>query len=153
MLLAGLERHAKCGIAVHVNRATDDAAGHKALVGVLASEECRVRTAVAHRNSEALRRTKDDVGTPASRRRQQGQGQNVGSHREAHLMAGTGGAEFHVVAHRTARGRVLHKGSKELVGGLEAHRIAKNQLYANGLSAGLKQGLGLGIDVVVDKKL
>ena len=153
MLLAGLECHAKCGIAIHVNGSTNDASGHKALVGVLASEECGMRTAVAHRNSESLRRTKDDVGTPASGRRQQGQRQNVGSYGQAHLVAGTGSAELDVIAYGTAGSRVLHKGSKKLVGGLKAHRIAKHQLYADGLSAGLKQGLGLGVDVVVDKKL
>ena len=153
MLLAGLERHAQSRLAVDVNGAANDAARHKALVGILAGKKGRMRTAVAHGNAHALRGSKHDVGTPASGRRQEGKGEYVGRHREAHLVAGAGRAELHVVPNAAAGRWVLHQCAKECVGRLKGHGVAEHQLNPDGLRPGLQQGLGLGVDVVVHEKL
>jgi hypothetical protein len=64
-------------------RRTDDAAGHEALVLVVAGQEGRVRAAVAHRHAKALRGADADVGAPLARRRELRQRQQVRC--DAHL--------------------------------------------------------------------
>ena len=153
MLLAGLKGHAKGWLAVDVNGPTNNTARHKALVGVFAGKECSVRTTIAHGNSQALARPKHHVGTPGSGGRKQGQGQNIGSYGQANFVASAGSTELHVVAHRTAGCGVLHQCSKKFLARLKRHGVAKDELHAYRLGTGLQQGLGLHVDVLIDKEL
>ena len=137
MLLAGLQGHAKGGLAVDVNSPTNNAARHKTLVGVFTGKECRVRTPIAHGNAQALARTKHHVGTPGSGRRKKSQGQNVGSYGQANFVASACSTELHIVAHRTTGRGVLYQCSKKFLVRLKSHGVAKNELHANRLGTSL----------------
>ena len=69
VLLAGLQRQPEGRAALGVLRHADEAPGHVALVLVLHREEGGVRTAVAQRHAEALRRAERDVGAHLAGRR------------------------------------------------------------------------------------
>ena len=66
------------GVAVRVDGHADEPPRQRALECVARGEEAGVRTAVAHRHAEALRRTDHGVGAPLARRRQQRQREEVG---------------------------------------------------------------------------
>ena len=79
VLFARLQGHAQGRLAAHVFRDADDAAGHGALVLVLAGEESGVRAAVAQRHAEALRRTEGDVRAHFTGRFRQHQRKQIAS--------------------------------------------------------------------------
>src|SRR5204863_3180504 len=77
VLLAGLQRHPVCRVAVRVDRDADDPTRRLTHVPVERREESGVRAAVAHRYAETLRVAEDDVGAPLAGGRQQGETEEV----------------------------------------------------------------------------
>jgi hypothetical protein len=80
VLLARLQAMRSARLPLRINRYTDDAARHGALVIVARGEERRVRTAKAHGHAEALRAADGDVRTQFTRRLEQRQRQKIGRH-------------------------------------------------------------------------
>ena len=98
VLLARLQREAVRMAAVGIDRRADEPARHRPLELVPGREECRVRSAVAHRHAEALRVADDDIGAPFARRRQQRQCEEIGRHAEKCVFCVNGiGDRAHVV--------------------------------------------------------
>jgi hypothetical protein len=79
VLFARGQRHSVRGVAVGIDRHTDEPAGHVSDVRLARGKERRVRPAIPQRDAEALRVAEDDVGPHVSWRRDQRQCQQVGS--------------------------------------------------------------------------
>ena len=143
MLLARLQRHAQCGVAVGIDRYADDAARHRALVRIAAGKVGCVRTAVAHGHAEALRGTQHHVRAPFARRREQHQAQDIGCHRDGHAVGLGTCDEIGVVMHRAFGSRVLQQCAVHLVAQRHALEIADHQINAERLGTCLQQFDGL----------
>ena len=107
MLLARLQRHTQCPVALAVDRNTNDTAWYQPLVVVVASKKCRMRPSVPHGHTEALAVAHDSVGTPLARRAKQGQRQQITGY--GHIHPGSLGplGERPVIRHSTRLIRVL----------------------------------------------
>ena len=109
VLLAGLQREAIGGLAFGVDRDADQAAGHRALVGVAAGHERGMRAAEAERHAEALRVADDDVRAPFAGRGDQGQREQVGGDGDEAAAGVHGVGQRLVVMDRAERVRVLQQ--------------------------------------------
>ena len=78
VLLAGLQRQPVCGVAGGVDRDADEAARHLPLEAGPDRHVAGVRAAEAHRDAEPLAAPDGDVRAPLPRRRDEGEGQEVG---------------------------------------------------------------------------
>ena len=87
VLFAGLQRHAVGGIAVHVDRDADDAAGDLADELFAGGEEGGVRAAVAHGHAEALGISEDHVGAHFAGRGEQRQAEQIGGDGDQNAVA------------------------------------------------------------------
>jgi hypothetical protein len=139
VLLASLKSHTKSTLTTRILGNTDNASGHEALELVLAGEEGGVRTTVTHRDTEALSRTDDDIGTEFTRSLQQGERKQVRA--DDHETAGLVGRlrELLVIDDATVGGGVLDEHSGQTLQGLSVQlgNITNLHLPAQGLSTGL----------------
>jgi hypothetical protein len=78
VLLARLQREAIRASAICIDGNADEPSGHRALEAVAGGEISGVRTPIAHRHAEALRRAHDDVGAPFAGRHEQREREHVG---------------------------------------------------------------------------
>ncbi len=143
MLLARLQCHAQCRVALRIDGYADDAPGHGALVGFAAGKVRRVGSAVAHRDAEALRAADHHIGSPLARRRQQHQAQHVGRH-------GNGGSvcfgfthKVRVIVNLAIRARILEQCAENAVVQLGCFEVADDQFDAHRRGACLQQIDGL----------
>ena len=112
VLLAGLQRHAQCAVAVRIYAYTNDTAGNAAFKIILSSKECSMRAAISQWHAKTLRRTKGHIGTQLARRGKQRKRQQVGSH--SHISAGSMYFinKAAVIFYTTLIIRVLHEGTE-----------------------------------------
>ena len=80
MLLTCLQSHTVTNLSILIFRKSDDTSRHVTLIFITRCEISSRRTTVKHRNTEALRTSEYDVGTPFTRRNQQGKTQNIRIH-------------------------------------------------------------------------
>ena len=152
VLLAGLQREAIGRRAARIDRQADETAGHGALERILHRHVGGVRSAIAHRHAEALRRADRDVGAEFTGRGQQRQRQQVGGDdRDAAFImeCGDRGAR---VAHRAVcawilKQRAEHLGLVEIV-----RRIADDQRPAERLGAGAQHRQRLRMHRLIDEE-
>ncbi len=114
VLLARLQREAIGRLAFGIDGDADQAARHRALVGVAAGHERGMRAAEAERHAEALGVADHDVRAPFARRGDQGQREQVG---------GDGRPRRRVHA-RASRQRLVVADLAERVGVLQQHAEA-----------------------------
>ena len=86
VLLARLQRHAVREVAVRIDRDADDAAGRLPDERFARREKRGVRSAVAHRHAEPLRAADDDVRAHFARRNGDRQREQIGGHRDEHVL-------------------------------------------------------------------
>ena len=126
VLLAGLEGEPVGGLAVGIDRDTDQAAGQLALEAVLDADVARVRAAEAHRHAEALGGSDRDVRAQLPGRGQQRQPEQVGGD-DRPRAPGLGGRDRRAqVADRPAGARVLQQHAEEL-----ALRLRRDQILGH----------------------
>ena len=116
VLLAGLQGQPEGGPALGVLRHAHDPPRQVALVLLLRGEERGVRPAVAHRHPEALGRAERHVRAELARRAEEGQGEQVGRHRQQGAFGVGALGEAGEVADDAVRGRVLHEHAEEALG-------------------------------------
>ena len=153
VLLAHTQSHTQCGVALHVDTPADDAAGEAALESLGDGEETCVRTAEAHRQTEALVAAKGAVGTHLAGSLEQGQGHQVGGHTHEDAQLVSLGDELGVVRHLAKLVGILDHGAEEGVVELYLGGLADNNLYAARSGVGAHHVEGLREDAVVDENL
>ena len=128
----------------------DQAAGHVALVGVLAGHEAGMRAAETERHAETLGRAHGDVGAPLARRGQHGQRQQVRGHGHHRALRVRGVGQLAVVGHRAGAVRVLqqHAEAFRQAFGLVAH----GDFDVQALGAGAHDLDGLRVHVARDEE-
>ncbi|MPL94939.1 hypothetical protein SDC9_41102 [bioreactor metagenome] len=151
MLFAGLQAEPVGLVAAAVDRDADDAAGHRPLQLVARRHEGRVRSAIAHRHAEALRRAHGDIGPHRARLLQQAQRQKVGrDHRQS-----LGGVELFdqvgEVADMAMGARILEDRAEDLVGD-QRLGLAPDDLDTQGQRPGLDHADRLRMQVHVDEE-
>ena len=109
VLFARLQREPVRGVAVRVDGDADQPARQRTLEFVARREVCRMRTAVAHRHAESLRRTDHRVGAPFARRREQRQREDIGGHDDLRVLRVERRGELAVIAHVARRTRILQQ--------------------------------------------
>ena len=152
MLLARLQCQTVSGVIVSVDRDTDDTAGDGTLVLVLRGKITCRRTAVEHRNTEALTATEHHVRTPFARRRQQYEAHQVSRYSYAHILGVSCLHKRTIIFDLTVAIRVLHDGGEYLVGKLKRLEVARHHLDALRLHAGMDHSLGRLKHVLIDEE-
>ena len=127
VLLARLQREAVRRPAVRVDGHADQATRHRALVLVARCEVAGMRSAVAHRHAETLRRADDDVGAPFARRAEERQREEIGSDHHVSSRGVDRRRERAIVAHVAIRAGKLEQ-HRESSGGGGVHRRAGHDL-------------------------
>ncbi len=127
MLLAGLQGEAIGRRTARIHRQADDAAGQRALQRVAHRHVGGVRSAIAHRDAEPLRRSDRDVGAELAGRSEQGERQQVRGHDRKRPLGAQRCDRRAEVAHRTRCARILqqradHFGLVELGQGIADHQ-------------------------------
>ncbi len=150
VLFTGLHRHAQCQFTAAVFWDTDNTARQWTLVLVTGRKEGSVWTTVAHRYTEALRRTKYHVGTHFAWRLQHHQAHDVSSNRYDTFFRLYVGNQLLKVVQLTKAVWVLEQGSKYVVVGCFTGR-SHNDFKAKHFSAGFYHVDGLWVDVVSDE--
>ena len=117
VLLAGLQGQAVGRLAFGVDRDPDQAARHRALVGVAAGHERGMRATEAERHAEALGVADDDVGAHLARRLEQGQREQVGGDHEQRVVRMDHPGIAVPFGEPAARRRVLHQHAEIIAGG------------------------------------
>ena len=135
MLLTRLQSQAVSRAIVGVYRDTDDASGDGTLILVLRGKITCRRTAVEHRNTEALAATEHNVRTPFARRRQQHKAHQVSCHSHAHILGTRLLYERTIVLDLAVSVRILHDGGEYLVGKLKRLEVARYHFDALRLHA------------------
>mmetsp|Transcript_26413 Transcript_26413/g.67196 ORF Transcript_26413/g.67196 Transcript_26413/m.67196 type:complete len:1036 (+) Transcript_26413:699-3806(+) len=153
VLLARLHRHAQRGLALRVDGHADDAAGHHALVLVVARQKRGVRAAVAQRHAKALRGANHDVGAPLAGGRQAGERQQVSGH--AHLDVGGVrlGHQALVVGDGAVSGGGLQQHAAHVLAVAERRLVHHHRLQPQPLRARLAHRDGLGVALAGDEEL
>ena len=142
MLLARLQCQTVSGVIVSVDRDTDDTAGDGTLVFVLRGKITCRRTAVEHRNTEALTATEHYVRTPFARRRQQHEAHQVSRYSHTHILGVSCLHKRTIIFDLTVAIRVLHDGGEYLVCKLKRLEVSRHHLNALRLHARMNHGLG-----------
>ncbi len=135
VLFARLQGEAVGRLAFGIDRHADQAARHRALVGIAAGHERRVRATETERHAEALRVADDDVGAPFARCGDQGQGEQVGGNGDEAAARVHGIGQRLVVADLAEGVGVLQQHAE----GVDVHRFAvigDDDFDAQGLGAG-----------------
>ena len=153
VLLARLQRHAQSRSSLHVFRHADQATRHRTRVRFLRRHERRVRTAVAHRHTEALGAADDDVGALLARRGDQTQGQRIGGDDGKGVFGVRRRDESGEVADAAGGARILHEDGADagVVG--EGVDVVDDDLDLQRLHPRLHDGDGLRVGVFTDKDL
>jgi hypothetical protein len=111
-----------------------------------------VRPAVAHRDTEALRRAHDDVGAPLPRRGEQHQREQVGRDRDEHATRVQILDERAVVTHDAGGTGVLQQHAEHAIEGHVSVRIADDHADADGLGTRSDDVDRLRVTLVVDEE-
>ena len=153
VLLAHAESHTESGVALGIDRPTDDATWESALKHLGKGKETCGRATVSHRDTETLCTAKGTVGTHLARGLQDGQRHEVGSHTNKNTQLVALGDKGRPILCLAKLVGVLHKSSK--VGAIQLHLVslARNDLDATGGSVGLHHGKRLRQDALVDEHL
>ena len=151
MLLAGLQGQPIGRFALGVDRHSDQATGHRALVGIAATHEGGMRAAKAEWHAKALAVADDDIGTPFARRADQGQGKQVGGDRDQGAARVRGFGECGVVVDPAKRVRVLQQHA-ETVDARRFGVIANVQFDVEAVGARVQHFEGLRVHRVGDKE-
>lgn len=114
VLLTGLEGKTVGRVALGILGDTDETAGHPALVFILAGKEGGVGTTIAEWNTEALRVSEGNVGTPLAGRSEHGQGHEVGGSDDLTAISVDLVGKTLVVGDVTAGIGVLFDGGREI---------------------------------------
>mmetsp|Transcript_36211 Transcript_36211/g.72001 ORF Transcript_36211/g.72001 Transcript_36211/m.72001 type:complete len:292 (-) Transcript_36211:371-1246(-) len=152
VLFTCLHGHAVSGLALRVDRHPDDATGHLSRHGLVRREEPSVRSAVAHRHTEALRRADGYVRSPRARRLQVREGEEVARARHLATRRLDLSGELCVVEDGAVGGRILHERARDLLGELERLVVAGDNLHAKASRPRLHDGQCLRVDALVDEK-
>ena len=143
MLLAGLQRHAISLLASSVSGDPNDPPWNSSFVIVACCEEGRMGATIAHRDPEALGASEYDISPHFSRRLEQSQAHQIGSHQGDGFMPmellGCCAEIDEVAQHRG----VLKEGTEQL-GAVDLLEIAYYQFKAKTRCAGFKDVDGLG---------
>ena len=124
VLFARLQGHAQRRLAFGVARQSDDATGQQTLELIARGKERRMRSAVAHRHTKALRVTNNDIGAPLSRRGQQAQRQQIARHRDQRASGVRRFAHSAIIDHGAIGARILQQRAEHRVVERERARIA-----------------------------
>ncbi len=151
VLFAGLQGQAVGRVALGIDRNADQAARHRALVGVTAGHEGGVRATEAERHAETLAVADHDVRAPFARGSQQGQGQQVGGHGHQAAACVHGIDQRLVVADLAEGVRILQQQAERFRFQCFG-RGADAQHDAHGLGAGTQQFQGLRVHGVVHEE-
>ena len=147
MLLAGLHGQAQRRLAEAVDGNADQTAWHVALERILGGEVRRVRATKAQWYAKALCAANGDVGTEFARRRQQGQGHQVGGHGDQCVGGVEAFGQFAVVEHVAVAGRVLQQGAEERADIGQFALIAHHHIDTQWLGTGAQHVEGLWVAV------
>ncbi len=143
VLLAGLQRHAQCGLAAAIHGDADDAPRRGALVRVAKGEVGRVWTAETHGHAETLAGADHDVGAQGAGRAQQHQGERIGGDYR-HSPAGVDGRDPGLdIVHRAVAAGILEQGAEAIALAEFRLGIAHHQLEAEVRGAGGQYREGL----------
>ena len=115
MLFASLQCQAVRLVSVSILGDTDDAARNLTLVIVACRKISGRRSAVEHRDTEALARAEDNVRTPFARRSQQDKAHQVGCDGNLGTLVVATVYEIRIVLDRTVRVRILDDGGKDVL--------------------------------------
>ncbi len=151
VLLAGLQRQAVGSVALRIDRDADQAARHRALIGIAAGHEGGMRAAEAERHAEPLRVADHDVRTPFAGGGDQGQRQQIGGHGDQAAARVHGIGQRLVIADMAEGIRVLQQHAV----GFGFHRLGRGahaQHDAHRLGAGAQQFQRLRVHGVVHEE-
>jgi hypothetical protein len=155
VLLTGLESETVGRVTETVLGNSNETSGHLSLHLVGGSKERGVGSSVSHGNTEALGISEGDISAELSRGLKHSKGEEVGSARNSSSELVNSLRELSVVVDRTISARVLNENTNEVIAKLlyggNVERISNLEVDSESLSAGLKSGNGLGVDVGVDK--
>ena len=115
MLFAGLQCQAVRLVSVSILGDTDDAARNLALVIVACRKISGRRSAVEHRDTEALARAEDNIRAPFARRSQQDEAHQVGCDSYLGTLVVATVYEIRIVLDRAVRVRILDDGSIDIL--------------------------------------
>ncbi len=151
MLFARLQRQAIGLISGGIDGHAHDAAGHGALELVAAGHECRMRSAIAHRHPEALRRADADIGPHRAGFLQQAQRQQVRRDDRDRPRVMQRGTIRRQVADMAERPRIL-KDRAEHLRRVQRLGRATDDPDSQRRGAGFDHGDGLRVQVVADEE-
>ena len=152
MLLTGLQGQTIGRLAAGIDGNTDEAARNRTFIGIADGHIGGMRTAVAHRNTEALGRSDSHVGTEFARGGQQCQRQRIGGHdaeRSGSFQTGDGRTE---ITDFTIGSRILENGAEHIGRFQIGVRIADDQLPAERLGTGAQHSDGLRVAVFINEE-
>ena len=112
VLLPGLKRHAVRGVPCRIDGHANHPARGLTHMRFEGRKECRMRAAIPHRHTEALRIAQDDVRTELTGRSQQRQAEQVGRHRHEDAVAFRLGNELAQIVHAAGLIRRLNERAK-----------------------------------------
>ena len=147
MLLAGLHGQAQGRLAEAVYRHTDQTAWHVALERILGGEVRGVWATEAQWHAKALCAANGHVGAEFARRRQQGQGHQVGGHGDQCVGGVEAFGQFAIVEHVAVAGRVLQQRAEERADVGQFTLIADHHIDAQRFSTGAQYVEGLRVAV------
>ncbi len=130
MLLARLQSHPERGVAIGVNRDTDDSSRHLSLVCVTCGDVGRMRTAIAKGYAEPLRRPHCDVRPELAWWRQHCERQQVCRDGDDSTRGVRPLDELTIVVDRTVARRILHHGTEHSGREVECSVIPDDNLDA-----------------------
>ena len=150
VLLAGLQRQPVGRAALRVHRDADQAPRQRATIGFTHGDERRVGAAVHHRDTEALGRAHDDVGTLLARGPHEQAREQVGGDDDPHVAVVQPRDDVAVVVQRPRRRRLLQQHREGALGDLVGPPVPHRHVHPEGLGAGPHHRQGLRVHVVVD---
>ena len=153
VLFAHTQSHTQCGVALDVDTPADDAAGEAALEGLGDGEEAGVRTAEAHRQTEALVAAKGAVGTHLAGGLEQSKSHQIGGHTDKDAKLVGLSDELGVVADFAKLVGILHDSTEESIVELNLAGLADNDFDVARSGVGAHHVERLREDAVVDKNL
>ena len=149
MLLSGLQCHSQRWPSTTVLSDTDEPSRHGAFVLIGCCEECRMRSAISERYTKTLRIADRYISTELTRRRQHGEGQQVGGHGDHRAGFASVGAKIPIVLDISEGRRVLHKRTDYTRLELERSRVSHLYLNSPHFGAGFHDGDGLRVTIFV----
>ena len=111
-----------------------------------------MRTAIAHRDTESLRRPDGDVSSELARRLEQRQRQRIGRHHRNGASSPQPRDRLAKIADLAERAWILEQGAENRRGIDVAHGVAGDHLPAQRFCPGLQHGKSLGMAIAVGEK-